>query len=60
MAYGLDVDSLLNALQRMINRRGVPNLSDNGTNFVVANRELCESICNDPRIQSSISNLGIK
>ena len=59
MVYGLDVDSFLNALQRM---RGVPDeiISDNGTNFVAANRELCESICKDPRVQSSISNLGIK
>jgi len=42
IAYGLDVDSFLNALQRMINRRGVPEeiLSDNGTNFVAANCEV--------------------
>ena len=38
MAYGLDVDSFLNALNRMINRTGVPEeiISDNGTNFVAA------------------------
>ena len=43
IAYGLDVDSYLNALNRMINRRGVPDeiLSDNGTNFV----ESCVSCC---------------
>ena len=36
MAYGLDVDCILNVLNRMINRRGVPEeiISDNGTNFV--------------------------
>ena len=44
IAYGLDVDSFMNALNRMISRRGVPEemISDNGTNFVAANKELCE------------------
>ena len=62
MAYGLDVDSFLNALNRMINRRGVPEeiLSDNGTNFVAANNELCELICKDSKVQASITNRGIK
>jgi len=42
MAYGLDVDSFLNTLNRMMNRRGVPNeiVSDNWKNFVAANKEL--------------------
>ena len=46
----------------MMNRRGVPKeiLSDNGTNFVAANKELCDLICKDPRIPSMASNLGIK
>ena len=41
MAYGLDVASFLNALNRMMNSRGVPNeiMSDNGTKLV-ANKEL--------------------
>jgi len=58
MAYGLDVDSFLNALNRMMNRRGVPSeiISDNGTNFVAANKELCELVCKDPRVQSSTAN----
>ena len=53
MAYSLDVDRCFNALNRMINRRGVPEeiLSDNGTNFVAANKELCELICKDRLIQ---------
>ena len=36
----------LNVLNRMINRRTVPEeiRSDNGTNFVAANKELCELI----------------
>ena len=42
MAYGLDTDSFLNAFNRMINRRGYPEevFSDNGSNFVGADREL--------------------
>ena len=62
MAYGLDVDSFLNALNRMINRRGVPQeiLSDNGTNFVAANKELCEIICKDPEVQANTTSKGIK
>ena len=58
MAYGLDIDSFLNALSRMMNRRGVPSeiISDNGTNFVAANKELCELVCKDPRVQSSTAN----
>jgi len=62
MAYGLDVDSFLNALNRMMNRRGVPSeiVSDNGTNFVAANKELCELVCKDQRVQSSTTSKGIK
>lgn len=42
VAYSLDTDSCINALRRFICRRGqVAHLrSDNGTNFVGANREL--------------------
>ena len=62
MAYSLDVDSFLNALNRMINRRGVPEeiLSDNGTNFVAANKELCELICKDLKVQTNTTKKGIK
>ena len=50
------------ALQRMINRRGAPEeiLSNNVTNFVAANEELCEIICKAPRVKSHTLNLGIK
>ena len=46
----------------MINRRGVPEeiLSDNGTNFVAANKELCEIICKDPKVQANTTSKGIK
>ena len=44
MAYGLDSDSILKAFCRMVNQWGLPEemLSNNGTNFVGANEELCE------------------
>ena len=46
MAYGLDIDSFLNAFNRMANRRGLPEemISDNGTNFVGVERELRELV----------------
>ena len=46
MAYGLDTDSFLNALYHFANRRGWPDelTSDNGRNFVGANRELKELV----------------
>ena len=42
IAWGLDTSSFLNAFFRMADRRGMPKLvvSDNGTNFVRANKEL--------------------
>ena len=42
LAYGLDTDSFLRALDRFVARRGVPDdmWSDNGTNFVRADREI--------------------
>ena len=46
MAYALDTDSFINAFSRMVARRGTPAfvLSDNGTNFVGAERELCPTL----------------
>jgi hypothetical protein len=42
IAYSLDTNSFLNALNRFISRRGVPSviISDNGTNFVGCVNEL--------------------
>ena len=42
MAYALDTDSFINAFVRMTSRRGTPNyvISDNGTNYIGAEREL--------------------
>ena len=46
MAYSLDTDSFINAFVRMTSRRGTPTyvLSDNGTNFVGAEKEICQKI----------------
>lgn len=42
MTYSLDTDAFLNAFTRMVSRRGTPSyvVSDNGTNFVAAEKEL--------------------
>ena len=46
IAHSLDTDSFINCLQRFISRRGKPSTirSDNGTNFVGAERELKEEV----------------
>ena len=48
VAHSLDADSFLMALHRFMARRGKPQkiFSDNGTNFVAADRELAEEIRN--------------
>jgi hypothetical protein len=44
MSYSLDTASFINAFTRMVSRRGTPvyAISDNGTNFVGAEREMRE------------------
>ena len=46
IAHSLETDSFINALRRFICRRGCPSVirSDNGTNFVGAERELREAV----------------
>ena len=64
MAYGLDTDSFLNAFNRMANRRGLPRemISDNGTNFLGAKRELRELVeqLDRDKIEKLAANKGIK
>ena len=56
IAHSLDTDSFIMALRRMMARRGKPRhvYSDNGTNFVGAERELKESL--DKMNQAKITN----
>lgn len=46
IAHSLDTDSFISALRRFISRRGRPEVifSDNGTNFVAADKELREGL----------------
>jgi len=46
VAHSLDTDSFINSLRRFVARRGPPKefRTDNGTNFVGGEKELCEAI----------------
>lgn len=63
VAYTLDADSCINAIRRFVCRRGpVSSIrSDNGRNFVGANRELKESLAalNQDKIQRTLAQDGI-
>ena len=63
MASSLDTDAFLNAFDRMTARRGwlQQMLSDNGTNFVSASRELRDlvSAIDQDKIQRMTSNKGV-
>ena len=64
VAYSLDTDSCINALRRFVCRRGQVTTmrSDNGTNFVGAERELREALTSldHNKIQSTMAQKGIK
>ncbi|XP_067661090.1 uncharacterized protein [Haliotis asinina] len=64
IAFGLDADSFLNAFFRMTSRRGIPKevLSDNGTNFIKASKELKELVqsnLDSDKVKGSLANKGI-
>ena len=62
-AHSLDADAFINCLQRFIARRGKPRVvwSDNGTNFVGAERELREELrrLQSTGLQGKVANDGI-
>lgn len=64
VVQSLDTDSFINALRRFISRRGqvLEMQSDNGTNFVGAERELRQAIegWNQSRINNMLLQKGIK
>ena len=64
LAYGLSTDSFLNAFYRMASRRGLPDevYSDNGTNFVGADRDLQALLAQveGNKIKESVANKGVK
>lgn len=64
VANGLDTDSFLNAFYRMASRRGLPEemLSDNGTNFKSADKELKSLVSqlDNDKINESTANKGVK
>ena len=63
VSYTLDTDSCLNAIRRFICRRGQVSTirSDNGTNFVGANREMKEALVdlNHNKIQRALVQDGV-
>lgn len=64
VAESLETDACINALRRFISRRGqVEHLrSDNGTNFIGAERELKKALValNQDMIQGTMSQVGIR
>ncbi len=64
MAYGLDADSFIAALQNFIVARGAPKIihADNGTNFTASQRELGEALqrLDQSKIFSSLAQRGIE
>ena len=64
IAYSLDTASFLNAFSRMVARRGESEvmMSDNGTNFTSAERELHDLALtlDQTRIKGQVAHDGIK
>ena len=64
ISFSMDTDSFLNAFYRMVNRQGLPEeiISDNGTNFIGAEKELRQLIeqLDKNKIIASTANSGVK
>ncbi|XP_078051766.1 uncharacterized protein LOC144477914 [Augochlora pura] len=65
LVHDYTTSSFLAALDRFVARRGIPSCthSDNGTNFVGADRELQKhfgAVYNSPEMRTKCSHLGIK
>ena len=64
MAWSLETDGFLQALTRMVARRGWPHtmLSDNGTNFVGGHNEICELVAqiDKGKVEAQTSNKGLR
>ena len=64
VAFSLDTASFLNAFSRMVRRRGKPDvmISDNGTNFTSADKELRDLVSNldQTKIKEQATNDGIQ
>ena len=64
MPFSMDTGSFLNAFYRMVNRRGLPEdiISDNGTNFVGAEKKLRQLIeqLDKNKIIASTANSGVQ
>ena len=60
--YSLDTSAFINALVRFMSRRGVPSRirSDNGTNFIGAERELQEAVQHWNRDHKLVTELHLK
>jgi len=64
IAFSLDTASFLNAFSRMVRRRGKPEvmISDNGTNFTSAKKELHDLVSNldQAKMKEQANNDGIQ
>ena len=64
IAYSMETDSFLNSFYRMASRRGLPDevISDNGRNFIGADKELKELVkqLDVRKLQVSTANLAVK